>query len=53
VEKFGMVEGVMKFHETFRLVYLLKTEDDVRRETGITLLPLEVSTLTNEEDELW
>jgi 5'-3' exonuclease len=53
VEKFGMVEGVMKFHETFRLVYLLKTGDDVRRETGITLLPLEVSTLTKEEDELW
>jgi 5'-3' exonuclease len=53
VEKFGMVEGVMKFHETFRLVYLLKTEDDVRRETGITLLPLEVSTIKPEEDEPW
>lgn len=37
VEKFGMVEGVMKFHETFRLVYLLKTHEDVLRETGLDL----------------
>lgn len=52
VEKFGMVEGVMKFHETFKLVYLLKTEEDVRRETGRTLLPLQLTQLV-EEEELW
>jgi len=52
VEKFGMVEGVMKFHETFRLVYLLKTEEDVRRETGRSLLPLQLTQLI-EEEEPW
>ena len=52
VEKFGMVEGVMKFHETFRLVYLLKTEEDVRREAGRTLLPLQLTQLI-EEEEPW
>lgn len=52
VEKFGMVEGVMKFHETFKLVYLLKTEEDVRRETGRTLLPLQLTQLI-EEEEPW
>lgn len=52
VEKFGMIEGIMKFHETFRLVYLLKTQEDVRRETGLMLPPLEVNTLEKEE-ALW
>jgi 5'-3' exonuclease len=52
VEKFGMVEGVMKFHETFRLVYLLKTEEDVRREAGKSLLPLQLTQLI-EEEEPW
>ena len=52
VEKFGMVEGVMKFHETFRLVYLLKTEEDVRREAGRSLLPLQLTQLI-EEEEPW
>jgi 5'-3' exonuclease len=52
VEKFGMVEGIMKFHETFKLVYLLKSSDDLVRETGMMLPPLTVQTLTKEED-LW
>lgn len=51
VEKFGMVEGVMKFHETFKLVYMLKTEDDIKRETGMKLLPLQLAQI--EEDALW
>jgi hypothetical protein len=52
VEKFGMVEGIMKFHETFRLVYLLKSRDDLVRETGMMLPPLKVETLSKQED-LW
>jgi len=53
VEKFGMVEGVMKFYETFKLVYLLKSDDDVRRETGLTMLPLAVDSQLEEEGTLW
>jgi hypothetical protein len=45
VEKFGMVEGVFKFHETFRLVYLLRSSEDITRETGLVLPALEVSQL--------
>ena len=52
VEKFGMVDGIMKFHETFKLVYLLKTPEDVERETNVLLPSLEVDTLQKEE-ELW
>jgi 5'-3' exonuclease len=52
VEKFGMVKGIMEFHKTFRLVYLLKTDEDVWRETQTELPPLEVDTLQKEE-ELW
>ena len=52
VEKFGMVEGLFKFHETFRLVYLLRSEEDVMREANIKLPPLEVSSRTSTKD-LW
>ena len=52
VEKFGMVDGIMKFHETFKLLYLLKTPEDVERETDVLLPKLEVDTLQKEE-ELW
>lgn len=51
VEKFGMVEGIMKFSQTFRLVYLLKTSDDIKRETSLILPTLEVNTLPKPEDE--
>jgi len=51
VEKFGMVEGLFKFHETFRLVYLLRSDQDVLREAGITLSPLDVKQLKSEK--LW
>ena len=37
IEKFGSSEGISKFAETFKLVYILKTEEDVLRETGIVL----------------
>ena len=37
IEKFGISEGIHKFAETFKLVYILKTREDVLRETGIDL----------------
>ena len=37
IEKFGNSEGISKFAETFKLIYILKTEKDVLRETGIVL----------------
>ena len=52
VEKFGMVEGLFKFHETFRLVYMLRSEQDIMREAKIKLPPLEISQRINPE-ELW
>lgn len=52
IEKFGMIDGLFKFHETFRLVYLLRSEQDIQREAGIKLPRLEVSRRTNPE-ELW
>jgi len=53
VEKFGYAEGITKFAETFKLVYILKTKEDVLRETGIELPELvtyDVEPL-NENDE--
>jgi len=53
VEKFGMVEGIFKFNQTFRLVYLLKSKEDVLRETGLTLpelAPLEERYIFSEID---
>ena len=43
-----MVEGLFKFHETFRLVYLLRSVEDVKRETGKTLPTLIVEQLKSE-----
>jgi hypothetical protein len=37
VEKFGFVEGIDKFTETFKLIYILKNKEDVLKETGINL----------------
>ena len=37
IEKFGFAEGITKFAETFKLVYILKTKEDVLRETAIKL----------------
>lgn len=32
IEKYGPIEGTHRFHETFKLVYLLKTPEDFKRE---------------------
>lgn len=34
---FGVAEGVSRFAETFKLVYILRTPEDVKRETGLVL----------------
>ena len=34
---FGIAEGVSKFAETFKLVYILRTPEDVKRETDLVL----------------
>ena len=40
IEKFGISAGVSNFAETFKLVYILKSKEDVLRETGIELSKL-------------
>lgn len=37
VEKFGVVEGLIQFYINFKLVYLLRSKEDVYRETGLEL----------------
>lgn len=37
VEKFGVLEGLEQFFITFKLVYLLKTKEDVMREVKLEL----------------
>lgn len=50
VDKLGLVDGVIKFHETFRLVYMLRTENDMLRESGIALPALDIFTTEIVED---
>lgn len=37
IKQFGVAEGVSRFAETFKLVYMLRTPEDVMRETGLVL----------------
>ena len=55
VEKFGNWEGIHRFAETFKLVYILKTKEEAYKETGLPLPNLIISELetTKNEDELW
>jgi len=53
IEKFEYAEGISKFAETFKLVYMLRSRKDVLRETGILLGDLEsheVKPLNNEDE---
>jgi len=54
IEKFGVAEGISKFAETFKLIYMLKSKEDVLRETGVILgdVVLHDVKLLNSED-LW
>jgi len=54
VEQFGMVEGIHKFYQTFRLVYLLKTKEDLVREFGEVIIPeLEIRTIDPPKEDEW
>ena len=37
ISHFGVAEGVSRFAETFKLVYMLQTPEDVMREIGVEL----------------
>ena len=45
-----MSEGICKFNETFRLVYILKSKEDVLRETNITLNELSINNVKQLEN---
>jgi 5'-3' exonuclease len=51
VEKFGVVEGLEQFFINFRLVYLLKTKEDVLRETKLELPELQSLICINSKPE--
>ena len=58
IEKFGNSEGIHRFTETFKLIYILKSKEDVLRETGIELPDLEPHYIELEafnlnQEELW
>ena len=55
IETFGNHEGILKFVETFRLIYILKTHDEVKLETGVELPELEITEVNIKQntDELW
>lgn len=53
IEFFGQAVGITKFAETFKLVYMLKTDEDVLRETGLVLEPLKLYLVEPETDEEW
>ena len=53
IEKFGYSEGIHKFAETFKLVYILKTKEDVLRETGIELPELVTYDVEPQNENEW
>ena len=53
IEKFGIHEGISKFAETFKLIYILKTEDDFLREINIQLPELVVNNVNLLNNEQW
>tara|TARA_R100000234_G_scaffold112185_1_gene85639 strand:+ start:848 stop:1591 length:744 start_codon:yes stop_codon:yes gene_type:complete len=52
IEKFGYAAGISKFAETFKLIYILKSKEDVQREAGIELAEL-VTYEVKKQDDLW
>ena len=54
IETFGIHEGISKFGETFKLVYILRSRKEALLETGIELDDLVINKVeTAESDELW
>jgi hypothetical protein len=53
IEKFGISEGIHKFAETFKLVYMLKSKEDVFRETGVVLEDLVTYSINQIKEDEW
>ena len=53
LEKFGISEGITKFAETFKLIYILKSKEDVLREVNIELPELVVNNVKLLNKEQW
>ena len=55
IEKFGYAAGISKFAETFKLIYILKTKEDVWRETNCqeSDLNIHLFEINKNQDDLW
>ena len=55
VEFFGYVKGISKFAETFKLIYILKTKEDVWQETNCqeSDLNIHLFEINKNQDDLW
>ena len=53
IEKFVIHEGISKFAETFKLIYILKSTEDVLREINIELPELVVNSVNFLNNEQW
>ena len=53
IEKFGIHNGISKFAETFKLIYILKSKEDALRETNIELPELVVNSVNLLNNEPW
>lgn len=53
VEKFGIPIGISKFAETFKLIYILKSKEDVLQEVDIKLPELVVNNVKLLNKEQW
>lgn len=47
IEKFGLLKGITIFEETFNLLYILQSAEDVLQSTGIKLEKLEIFNVNN------
>jgi len=53
IEKFEYSEGISKFAETFKLVYMLRSRKDVLRETGVLLGDLVTYNVKQIKEDEW
>ena len=53
IEKFEYSEGISKFAETFKLVYMLKSKKDVMQETGVLLGDLVTHNIKQINEDEW
>ena len=53
IEIFGIQEGIYKFTETFKLIYILKSREEAVVAAGIELPDLETYDINQKEPDLW